>query len=215
MAGIEYDALMLVGIVGAKGGQGRSTIAARLGAWLAIAGHRTLLVDLSPVGTASSLCGFGGSPDPGAGALLDGDVAASEVVRETDCPGLSLLRADSQLTGARHGPGAARRLRAAGRGWDFVLLDPASGTGGLAETAMSAADWVLVPVIADDAGLAGLGSTMAWLKDTRPSLRRRPRLAGIVVNAHEPRTAAGRDCCCRPLPCRSWCSRACGSLRSG
>ena len=38
---------MIVTLVGTKGGQGRSTLAVRLEAWLAVAGHRTLVVDLS------------------------------------------------------------------------------------------------------------------------------------------------------------------------
>ena len=60
---------MIISFVGVKGGQGKSTLAVRLGASLAVAGHRTVLLDLSSAASSSALLGYGPAPNSGAARI--------------------------------------------------------------------------------------------------------------------------------------------------
>lgn len=179
---------MIVTFTGVKGGQGKSTLAVRLGAWLGVAGHATLLVDLSPAATASQLLGHGPEPERGAGDLARGRVAADAAARATECPGLSIVPYDRAACDLGGEPGLKRRLDAALARWDFVLLDAPTGLAGAAEMAVSVADWALVPVLPDELSLAGLRRTLSWMAEGGSRRAHRARLAGIVINAVDGRS---------------------------
>jgi chromosome partitioning protein len=179
---------MIVAFLGLKGGQGKSTLTARLGCWLAAAGHRTLVIDLSPVGSCSRLLGHGSGLDEGSGSLLAATAAAEDLRRETPCPGLDLIPADSRLDDVPPGADPARFLRAAAKGYDVTLVDGPTGSGGFARTALAAAEWAVIPVTLDPLGRAGADATLQWMKEARLALRRRARLAGLLVNARRPRS---------------------------
>ena len=143
---------MILAFAGLKGGQGKTTLAVRVAAWLARAGHRTVLVDAAPTGSASALLGFGGAvPGPGAGELL------------------------------------ARRH-------DIVVVDLPPSQAGIALATLATGAWIIVPVVPDELGVAGLRSTLSWLKGLRPLRQRSSRLAGIVLNQVESGLAGCATC---------------------
>jgi chromosome partitioning protein len=181
---------VIVSFLGLKGGQGKSSLAVRLGAWLTVVGHRVLVVDLSPAATASQLLGHGLVPDAGSGELLGGEADASRAVRETACPRLSLVPADAALEGFPPASEAVARLRAAARAFDFTLVDAPTGWDGAALVALAAGAWAIVPTRPDVLGTAGARRTLEWMRDSRSRFRRRAALAGVLVNAHEPRSRA-------------------------
>ncbi|MEM7247397.1 MAG: ParA family protein [Acidobacteriota bacterium] len=178
---------MNVVVFGLKGGQGKSSLAVRLGLSLARAGHRTLVVDLCAAASASHLLGFGEGVELGSAGLLGGKSTPAEVIVPTGQDKLLALPADLALAG-EPGPQAARLLRAIGRRHDFTLIDAPTGDGPWTTMALLSADWALLPVVPDELSLVGARASVTWLRHLKG--RKKAQLAGLVVNRAGPRSAA-------------------------
>src|SRR3954465_16076630 len=88
-------------VVNQKGGVGKTTTAVNLAASVATAEKRTLLVDMDPQGNASSGCGVRpGTRERTAYDVLIGAVTMSDVLVETDVPGLVVAPATQDLVAA-------------------------------------------------------------------------------------------------------------------
>jgi chromosome partitioning protein len=169
-------AVQVWAVANLKGGVGKTTTVATLGALLAQGGRRTLLVDLDPQGSLSHWFGF----DPGiqAGgvhelfhAVLDGRAPADALVVPTAVRGLSLLPGSMALAGlerragVRPGLGLILRdgLSTLARGFDQVLVDCAPAVGVLTVNAVMAGDLLLIPVQTEPLALNGLERLLALM----------------------------------------------------
>jgi chromosome partitioning protein len=200
----------VITIANQKGGVGKTTTAVSLGAELA-ARMRVLLVDLDPQANATSSLGLA---DPSRersmyDVLLD-EVALSDVIVQTEVPGLDLAPADRSLSGAQVElvdlPEREHRLAYAlgellgERGspddtesatttpYDLVLIDTPPSLGLLTLNALAASDHVLVPVQSEYLALEGLGQLVETLELVRGSLNARLVLIGIVLTMLDSRT---------------------------
>ncbi|GFK94099.1 Sporulation initiation inhibitor protein Soj [Fundidesulfovibrio magnetotacticus] len=147
-----------------KGGVGKTTLAANVGAGLVRLGRSVLLVDLDPQGHLTRA--FGADPGgPGLHEALSGSAPAADLLVQAE--GALLLPASPELAGAdtvfASLPGKERllarvleRLPEA----DACILDCPPNLGLLAVNALAAAHAVVVPVQAEFLALAGLGAVM-------------------------------------------------------
>jgi chromosome partitioning protein len=184
--------MTVLAVVAHRGGAGKTTVAANLGAALAGLGRRVLLVDADPQGALGAALGV--RPDkPGLYEVLAGRAAAADAIRPTAVEWLALLPADLDLAGADvelvgrpdwHSSLAAALAPIAGR-FGILLLDTAPGLGVLAYSALLASTHALIVCPPEFLAFRALEQVLATLERARgrnPGLQ----LAGIVP------TMAGR-----------------------
>ena len=187
----------ILAVANQKGGVGKTTTAINLGAALAEAGQRVLILDLDPQGNASTGVGIEMSDRTLStyDLILDG-VALSEVFLETDIDRLwiapattDLSSADVELVGHENRVFLLRDcLRKDGLArYDYVLIDCPPSLNLLTVNAMVAADSVLVPLQAEFFALEGLSQLMQTLRQVRESANPSLRIEGVVLTMYDSR----------------------------
>ena len=185
----------IIAIANQKGGVGKTTTTINLGAYLADAKHRVLIVDLDPQGNTSS--GLGVTSDQLSGdlydVLLEGTPAAA-VARSTAVDGLSLLPASPVLAAAEvelvAATGREFKLRdaLASLEYDYILVDCPPSLGILTLNGLVAAHELIIPVQAEFYALEGLGQLVQTVQRVRKGLNPELNLMGVLVTMHNGRT---------------------------
>jgi chromosome partitioning protein len=188
----------VLAIVNQKGGVGKTTTAVNMGAALAAAGHRALVVDCDPQCNATRSLGLGADREPTVYDALtphDGQPLAAVLVA-TAVPGLDVAPASPSLAGLElelvGTPGREARLRRAlaevQSRYDYVLVDCPPSLGLLSVNALVAAGGVVVPVQCEYLSLEGLGQLTRTLDLVRARMNPGLRLVGLVMTMYDPRT---------------------------
>ncbi|MDX8401827.1 MAG: ParA family protein [Mariprofundaceae bacterium] len=141
---------MKIVVANTKGGSGKTTLAANLGAWLADHGCRVLLVDADIQPTLSSYFDVPEQESEGLTALL---TELEPYISHTARPGLDLIYSDDP-SGKLHEwlmrqPDGRLRMRAALErisGYDVIIVDTQCAAGPMLEAAVVAADVLVSPV---------------------------------------------------------------------
>ncbi len=193
----------IIAVANQKGGVAKTTTAINLGASLAMANQRVLLVDLDPQGNLTSGVGRKGSPGPGGTAYeaLTGDEDPHAFVIPTGVDHLSLIPADRDLTGAEIelvGLDARERrlahvLAPLAAEFDYIFVDSPPSLGLLTLNALVAADAVLIPLNCEYFALEGIAELMATIDRVRAALNPRLAIEGVLLTMYDDRTNLGQQ----------------------
>ena len=192
---------MIISILNQKGGVGKTTTAVNLGAALAEAKQRTLLIDLDAQHNASTLCGVKNAGLSIFDVLLDDDANPLEsAIARTTVHGLDLVPGHRALAGLESAlmsvVGREQLLDEAinsvrGR-YDYILIDNGPTLGIAPAMSLCAADLALVPLQCERLALEGLSqvhNTIALAKRrTNPHLQFR-----ILLTMLDSRTNDGKS----------------------
>ncbi|MEZ5966604.1 MAG: AAA family ATPase [Planctomycetota bacterium] len=184
--------MLKIAVINQKGGVGKTTTTANLGAALAIKGKRVLLLDLDP--QANLTLHVDRRPDLEARTMtnvLVDDAPLQQVIVPTALDKLSIAPADTSLAGVEqvlaNRIGRETILREAfevlereDTSYDFALFDCAPSLGVLSANALVAADQVLVPVQTEYFALQGMAKLFEVIELVKRRLNPPLSIAAIL-----------------------------------
>jgi chromosome partitioning protein len=187
----------IIAIANQKGGVGKTTTAINLGASLAIAEKRTLVVDSDPQSNASSGLGVemnADSPDL-YDCLVDGAPVAAAIRSSVHFPLLDMIPARRDLAGAEFElidrPQRERLLREALASvrddYDYILIDSPPSLGLLTLNALVAADTVLIPIQCEFYALEGLSQLLNTVRIVQRNMNRELGIEGVLLTMYDSR----------------------------
>jgi chromosome partitioning protein len=185
-----------VAIANQTGGVGKTTTAVNLSAALALSGKKVLLIDLDPQGNAGSGLGYPSiKVQRGVYEVLGGDATLSQVLLETEVPGLHLVPSGQRLVGAEvelvDVPRREYRLKEAlpdiDERFDFIFIDAPPSLGFLTLNALTAARSVLVPVQCEYYALEGLSHLLSAIRLVQQGLNPTLQIEGVLLTMFDNR----------------------------
>lgn len=192
----------VIAIANQKGGVGKTTTAVNLGASLAAAEQRTLLIDCDPQGNMTTAIGF--AKDPTRRTLyhqLILNEPIERIVLKTQVEGLDLIPSDKNLVGAAvelvSMENREFRLRALTDqlrdAYAFTLIDCPPSLDLLTLNALAAADAILVPIQCEYLALEGVSELLDTLMRLRRTINPSLAIEGILLTMYDDRTTLSRQ----------------------
>ena len=187
----------VITIANQKGGVGKTTTAINLGAALAVAEQRTLVIDMDPQANASSGLGLW-SHDQVAGmydVMIGGRSIEESRVRQLHFPYLDMVGTTRDLAGAEiELVGVEAResvLRTALEpirdDYDYILVDCPPSLGLLTLNTLTAADSVLIPIQCEFYALEGLSQLLNTVRIVQRGLNTGLEIEGVLLTMFDKR----------------------------
>ena len=186
--------------VNQKGGVGKTTSAINIGAYIALAGKKVLLVDFDSQGNMSS--GVGVSLDKSTVyELIAGDVEAEKAVKHTMIKSLDVISASLDLSGAaielveqeRRAYFLKEALEPLKSKYDYILIDCPPSLGILTLNGLVAADEVLVPMQCEYFALEGITLLLQGVQKVQKTHNPDLVIGGIFFTMYDSRTRLAQD----------------------
>jgi chromosome partitioning protein len=187
----------IIAIANQKGGVGKTTTAINLGASLAVAEKRTLVVDIDPQANATS--GLGVPKDQIQRSIYDvlveGAPLQDTIVSRVHFPYLDAAPATRDLVGVevelvnRQGRETILRdaLAPVRDQYDFILIDAPPSLGMLTLNTLAAADSVLIPIQCEFYALEGLSQLLNTVRIVQRNLNPGLQIEGVLLTMYDSR----------------------------
>ena len=192
----------IISIANQKGGVGKTTTAVNLGASLAAAEQRTLIIDCDPQANTTSALGF--PKDPARRTLYQALVLSEPIEKVTidaKIDHLDLIPSDKNLAGAAvelvSMDGREYRLKGAIKDlrqkYAFIIIDCPPALDLLTLNALAASDSVLVPIQCEYLALEGVSELLDTLMRLRRTINPSLAIEGILLTMYDDRTTLSKQ----------------------
>lgn len=186
--------------VNQKGGVGKTTSCINIGAYVALSGYRTLLVDFDSQANMSSGIGLKKEP-PTVYDLLSGQASIDKVIRKTAIKNLDAIPASIDLSGAsvelvnqkNREYFLKNNLASIKDSYDYILFDCPPSLGLLTLNALAAGDIVLIPMQCEYFALEGMTLLLRTVRDTQNSINKELKIGGVFFTMFDVRTRLCQD----------------------
>ncbi|MBO5137000.1 MAG: ParA family protein [Spirochaetaceae bacterium] len=186
--------------VNQKGGVGKTTSVINLGAFVAEAGKKVLLVDFDSQGNMSS--GIGIEKDkPTIYELMAEQTTVEKAVRHSCIKNLDVIPASIDLAGVSIELAnqddrdfyLKNALEPLIPKYDYIMIDCPPSLGILTLNGLTAADAVLIPMQCEYFALEGITLLLQTVKKVQKSINPRLRIGGIFFTMYDSRTRLAQD----------------------
>lgn len=189
---------MIISIANQKGGCGKTTTAANLGALLSEK-HKVLLVDIDPQGNLTTHFGINKAEQKHTiyDVMLNGRIEDAIIQKD----GIDIVPSTIDLAGAEvELTGKIGReyildneLKRISRKYDFVIIDTPPSLGIFTINSLVASDCVLIPVQAEFFALEGLTQLLKVIDLVNSRLAKNLKLLGMVMTMFNTRTRSSKE----------------------
>jgi chromosome partitioning protein len=193
----------VIAIANQKGGVGKTTTAINLGAGLAVAERRTLIVDMDPQGNATSGMGLDRARLRGSiyDVIIEGSAIRDVRLEQVHFPYLDIVPSSQDLVGAevelverdRRELVLRHALEPVREEYDYVLLDCPPSLGLLTLNTLAAADTVLIPIQCEFYALEGLSQLLNTVRLVQQNLNPKLQIEGVLLTMYDQRLNLSRQ----------------------
>jgi chromosome partitioning protein len=183
--------MKIIAVINHKGGTGKTTSTLNIGAGLARANKKTLLIDIDPQSNLTEGLGLRDVKTSIYDSIKD-DVALpiQNIAENLDLvpSSLDLLGAEIELVSRLGRETILKRLlKNVGEKYDYVLIDCAPALGMLTVNALVAADTVLIPLEAEYFAYRGIDRLVSIISDVRTHYNEGLTIGGVFITKINPR----------------------------
>lgn len=192
----------IIAVANQKGGVGKTTTTVNLGACLANAGKKVLIVDTDPQGNATSGVGIQKSQvEKDIYDVLINEDPLQEAIIKTKHKNLSIVPATIQLAGAEIEltNQMAREMRLklgldpVKDQYDYILIDCPPSLGQLSINAFTASQSILIPVQSEYYALEGLSQLLNTVRLVQKHFNPTLGIEGVLLTMYDARTNLGAE----------------------
>jgi chromosome partitioning protein len=167
----------VIAVFNQKGGVGKTTLSVNLALALAGLNYKTVFIDMDFQSDGTRQLWHGNPPELTVYDLLAQRCGAEEAALETEFPNLSLVASSPRLSLVDAGEDRAGAYQTelrdnsfARAGVDFVIIDCPPSLGRLTANALSAANFLLLPVTPSPFAMEGMKRTLGIVESVRQGL---------------------------------------------
>lgn len=189
----------IISIAIQKGGSGKTTTAINLAAALQRQGKKILLIDADPQANLSQSLGIEDEPEHNLYSELKKEMTGEgsdirKAIVEIE-PGLAIVPASIELAGAEmelvsvygREQVMTELIKPVEKEYDYIFIDCPHAIGMLTVNALTASDFVLIPLPGEFLPLKGVESFMRHFETIKKKLNKRLQLLGLVLTRFDDR----------------------------
>lgn len=180
-----------------KGGVCKTTTALAIAHGLQKKGFKVLAVDLDPQANLTFSVGGDGDDGPTVYEMMKGEVTPRYAIQRTgtvDLIAANILLAGVELEFTQAGREFLLKepLDTLRHRYDFIVIDTPPALSALTINAFTAADYIVIPMLADIFSLQGIAQLNETIQRLRVHCNPELQVGGILLVKYNPRTVLGR-----------------------